>query len=324
MSVLVTGATGLVGNNVVRMLLDRGEEVRVFVRQNADSRPLQGLQIQVVRGDVRNPEAAQQAADGVDLIIHSAAIVKVGRTGLDTFRAVNVEGTRNIASLARAAGVRMVHVSSCDAVGINSLEKAADEETPFEVETKAPYILTKLEAEQVIQEEVERGLNAVIANPSFMLGPWDWKPSSGQMLLEVARGRGWFAPHGYFSVADVRDVSTGVLAAADHGQVGRRYILSGETMSYLDAWRLFADVVGIRPPWAHAEPTAARIGGWFGDVWGMLTGNEPAINSGAVALTNLPRNYSCARAEAELGYRRRPVRQTVQNAWEWFQDYGYA
>ncbi len=324
MCILVTGATGLVGNNVVRMLVERGAQVRVFMREAADSRPLRDLSVEIARGDVRDAKAAQQAVDGARLIIHAAAVVKLGRRNHETLREINVEGTRTIARLARVAGIRLLHVSSTDAIGIKSISEPADEDTLFDVDTQAPYILSKVEAERLVLDEVDRGLDAVIANPSFMLGPWDWKPSSGQMLLEVARGRGWLAPHGYYSVADVRDVSHGILAAAEHGRVGRRYILSGETMSYLDSWRLFADVVGVRQPWGYAPRSAAWIGGRLGDLWGMMTGAEPNVNSVAVAVTDLERNYSCARAEAELGYHRRPVRETVRDTWEWFQQHGYA
>ncbi len=322
--ILVTGATGLVGNNVVRLLLDRGKSVRVLVRRESTMEPFSGLDVEVCQGDVRDEKALGAAASGIRLIIHSAAIVQVGRTNWERFRAINVEGTRHVAQAARESGARMVHVSSTDALGVGSPEQPADEDTPFDASINAPYIVTKHEAEQVVLAQTQRGLDAVIVNPSFMLGPWDWKPSSGQMLLEVARGRGWFAPRGSFSVADARDVAAATLVAAERGSCGRRYILAGENMSYLDAWRLFAHVTGGRRPWARLGPIATKAVGWTGDLVGLLTGNEPNFNSGALRITNYPRNYTSARAKAELGYHPRPVEETVRDAWTWFQKYGYA
>jgi len=320
---LVTGATGLVGNNVVRMLVDRAEPVRVLVRRTSDPRPLEGLDVEVVEGDVCDPESVRRACHGVVAVIHSAGYVEIGRSNLDRHRRINVEGTRHVAESARAVGARLIHVSSCDAVGINSLDEPADEETPLADPLPVPYVITKREAEQVVLDEVARGLDAAIVNPGFMLGPWDWKPSSGRMLLEVGSGRGFLAPRGWFSLCDVRDVAGGILAALQRARTGRRYILAGVTLSYLDAFRLFAEATGARHPWGQAGPIMLRLAGLGGDLWARITGHEPNVNSGAIALAALAKNYTSRRAETELGYRIRPTDETIRDAWAWFQEHGY-
>ena len=322
--ILVTGGTGLVGNNVVRGLVERGMAVRVLARPGFDERVFAGLGVEVTPGDICGADDMRRACQGAAGVIHSAGYVQLGWSRLETYRAVNVEGTRNVAVAAREAGVRMVHVSSCDAIGVRSLTEPADEETPFAARAPIPYAVTKHEAERVVLDEVEQGLNAVIVNPAFMLGPWDWKPSSGRMLLAVARGQGWFAPPGHFNVCDVRDVAAGILAAFDRGQGGRRYILGGETMSYLDAWRLFADVTGARRPVGRIGPVITRLAGWSGDFWGKLSGHEPEVNSAALSLARLPKHYTSDRARRELGYEPRPFRQAVEAAWAWFTAHGYA
>jgi dihydroflavonol-4-reductase len=320
---LVTGATGLLGNNVVRMLLDRGAAVRVLARDTSDPRALEGLDLQIVRGDVCDAESVGRACDGAARVIHAAAYVQIGRAHLDRHRRVNVEGTRHVAESARSVGARMVHVSSCDAVGIISPDEPADEETPLAEPSPVPYVITKREAERVVLDQVEQGLDAVIVNPGFMLGPWDWKPSSGRMLLEVGSGRAFFAPRGWFSACDVRDVAAGLLAALERGQTGRRYILAGVTLTYLDAWRMFAQATGARRPWCRIGPIGLRIVGWGGDLWTRLTGREPEVNSAAIALAALPKNYTSARAEKELGYHIRPIEETIRDAWAWFVEHGY-
>jgi dihydroflavonol-4-reductase len=322
--ILVTGATGLVGNNVVRRLVERGAAVRVLVRPGFQPRVFGDLDLEIASGDVCNAADVRRAVQGAAGVIHSAGYVQLGWSQPEAYRAVNVEGTRNVAAAARAAGVRMVHVSSCDALGVRSLADPADEDTPFAGAAPVPYAVTKAQAEDVVLEEVARGLDAVIVNPAFMLGPWDWKPSSGRMLLAVARGQGWFAPPGHFNVCDVRDVASGIRAALDRGQSGRRYILGGETMSYLDAWRLFADVIGVRRPIGRIGPVVTRLAGWGGDLWGKFSGKEPDVNSAALALARLPKHYTSDRARRELGYEPRPFRQAVQDAWEWFVANGYA
>jgi dihydroflavonol-4-reductase len=158
-----------------------------------------------------------------------------------------------------------------------------------------------------------------------MLGPWDWKPSSGKMLLQVAGGWALVAPRGHNNFCDVRDVARGVLLARDRGQTGRRYILGGESLSYLDAWRLFAEVAGARGPLGQAKrrPLAMLAAGRLGDLRTKLTGREPAINSAAVAMSRLSKCCTHARAETELGYHPGPARAAAEAAWEWFRQYGY-
>ncbi len=321
---LVTGATGLVGNNVVRQLIAQGTPVRVLIRQSSDRRPLEGLNVEPVFGDVCQAESVWQACRSVGAVVHAAGYVHIGRSKLDQHRTVNVEGTRNVARAARECGVRMIHVSSSDAAGVGSLQKPADEETPLAEHGGCSYTITKREAEQVVQEEISRGLDAVIVNPGFMLGPWDWKPSSGRMLLEVARGRAWVAPQGHFSVCDVRDVAAGILSAIERGHCGRRYLLTGKTLSYLEAFCLFAEVSGGRRPLGSPGRVLSTLGGWIGDLGTLLTGRESDVNSAAIRVARLPKSYSCRRAEEELGYTTRPVEQSARDAWAWFREYGYS
>lgn len=321
---LVTGATGLVGNNVVRQLLSGGSRVRVLVRDGADPRPLAGLDVEIARGDILRPETLGGACTDAGAVVHAAGYVHLGRSGLDLQRAINVEGTRNVARAALEAGARMIHISSCDAVGVGPVDKPADEDAPLADPRGCTYAISKREAEQAVREEIANGLDAVIVNPGFMLGPWDWKPSSGRMLLEVARGKGLLAPRGWFSVCDVRDVAEGILSAAERGAPGRRYIMAGENITYLDAWRLFARVTGGRRPWMRAGPAMLFVAGRAGDLAGRLSGREPDVNSAAIAYAALPKNYSSRRAEMELGYSRRPLEETVRDAWAWFQANGYA
>jgi dihydroflavonol-4-reductase len=321
---LVTGATGLVGNNVARLLLQRGEQVRVLTRSTSDPRPLAGLDVETFQGDVRDAESVERAVQGVERIIHAAAYVHIGWTQLDMSRAINVAGTAHVAASARRSGARLIHVSSVDAMGLPADGEPADEDTPVAGGVLCPYVVTKREAEVAVQAEVSQGLDARIVNPAYMLGPWDWKPSSGRMLLEIARNRGLVAPLGTNNYCDVRDVAEGILAAADRGLSGRRYILGGERLTYFQAWRIFAKVTRALPPLLPAGPMARRLAGSCGDMWTRITGREPDVNSAATTAAAQARNFVSARAERELGYRPRPLVEAAQAAWQWFQEHGYA
>ncbi len=321
---LVTGATGLVGNNVVRLLLERGERVRVLTRGSSDPRPLADLPVESVLGDVRDAASIQRALDGVERVIHAAAYVHIGWTGKELAQAVNVGGTAAIAAAARIAGIRLVHVSSVDALGLPADGSPADEETPIAGGVPCPYVLTKRAAEAAVLAEVAAGLDATIVNPAYMLGPWDWKPSSGRMLLAVARNRALFAPLGTNNFCDVRDVAAGVLTAADRGATGRRDILAGERFSYFQAWRVFAKVTGALPPLLPAGPLMRMSAGALGDLWTRLAGREGDVNSAATTSSAQKRNFQSTRAERELGYRSRPLAESAADAWQWFRQHGYA
>jgi dihydroflavonol-4-reductase len=323
---LVTGATGLVGNNVVRQLLARDLGVRALVRSTSaiGDRALVGLAVERVPGGLEDEAALERALDGVACVLHSAAFVHCGWRYADAMREVNVEGTRRIARAARRAGARFVHISSVDAIGLRPDGEPADEDTPPGVMPECPYVVTKREAERAVLDEVEQGLDAVIVNPVYMLGPWDWRPSSGRMLLEVAAGKGLFAPPGGNDFVDVRDVAAGVLAAAEKGRTGRRYILGGHGMSYLDAWRVMARVTGRMQPLGLAPRPFVRLAGWIGDLTAAVRGREGDVNSAATTMSMLDHNFSCRRAKEELGYSFRPLEDTVQDAWDWFVARGYA
>jgi dihydroflavonol-4-reductase len=326
---LVTGATGLVGNNVVRLLLDRSRSVRVLVRPgrpapHGPTGPFAALPVDTAAAPLHDEAAMQDAVDGAKHVVHSAAMVHVGWRHLDEMRRANVEGTRAVARACRRAGARMIHVSSVDALGLRADGAPADEETPPGGMLECPYVVTKREAEAAVLEEVAKGLDAVIVNPVYMIGPWDWKPSSGRMLLEVGAGRGLFAPPGSNDFVDVRDVAEGILAAMARGRTGRRYILGGQPLSYLDAWRIFARISGRMQPLGVAPWPFVLAAGWCGDMAGLFVRREPAVNSAATGMSMLPHNFSCARAEAELGYTRRPFEAAAQDAWDWFVGRGFA
>lgn len=323
--VVVTGATGLVGNNVVRMLVSRGESVRALVRsRNAAERCLAGLPVETFVGDLDDEATVRAAVDGARVVIHAAAMVHCGWRHLDEMRRANVAGTRVVAAAARRAGARLVQVSSVDAIGLRADGLPADEETPPGGMPECPYVVTKRAAEGVVLEEVARGLDAVIVNPVYMLGPWDWKPSSGRMLLEVGAGKGLFAPPGANDFVDVRDVAGGILAAAERGRSGRRYILGGHPLSYLDAWRVFARVAGRMQPLGVAPTPIVKVAGWAGDMVSLALKRELPVNSAATRMSMLSHNFSSRRAETELGYTFRPIEATVADAWEWFVTRGFA
>jgi dihydroflavonol-4-reductase len=324
MRVLVTGGTGLVGNNILRVLTGQGHSAVALVRQSHDGRAVADLPVELRVGDLSDPETVTRAIAGTDAVIHAAGDTHIGRRHRVRQFRTNVDGTRHVATAAFRQGVRMILVSSVDALPASRPGHPANEETPGVAKSDCGYVQSKRAAEREVEQLVGQGLDACIVNPGFMLGPWDWKPSSGRMLLRVARGGVPLAPRGGFSVCDVRDVSQAIVTALERGRAGRRYILAGDNMRYLDLWRIFARVTGVRPPLCPAGPLLRLAAGWGGDLAALLTGREGDVNSAAVRMSSLYHYYSSQRAERELAYRRRAVEASVRDAWQWFQENGYA
>src|SRR5688572_16982200 len=150
MKYLITGATGLLGNNVVRQLIEAGEQVRVLARASSDPKSLAGLDIERATGDVRDAASVKEACRGVQVVIHSAGHVHLGWKQLDLHQQINVEGARNVAIAAREAGLKMVHVSAINALGLGRLARPADEDSPLPGIVECNYVLTKREAERVV------------------------------------------------------------------------------------------------------------------------------------------------------------------------------
>lgn len=290
------------------------------MRKSSSAEPLKGLHFEPLEGDLRDSRTLQSICRGVSTVFHAAAEVRIGKTRPDRFREINTDGTGNLALAAGESGSRLVFVSSSDTIAGGTENAPADERSPFDPDHASPYSLSKWEAETEIRKRIREGLDAVIVNPSFLLGPYDWKPSSGAMLLAVAKGLGRLAPRGETCIADVRDVATAIVNAGEHGRCGERYLLTGTTMSYREAWRRFAAVSGSRPPLATLGPLATHLAGVAGDFVAHFL-KEPPFNSAALRAAAMKRHYSSAKAESELDYRCRPLQESIRDTWNWMRDF---
>jgi dihydroflavonol-4-reductase len=214
-------------------------------------------------------------------------------------------------------------VSSVNALGLGALMRPADEESALAGIVECPYVVTKREAERVVLAEVERGLAATIVNPGFMLGPWDWKPSSGKMLLAVTKFAP-LAPLGAASFCDVRDVAAGAIAAARRGASGQRYILAGHNLSYWNAWKQMAGLVGKRGPLLPMGPLFRAASLPVLEIHRRVTRREGDANAATLMMGRQEHCFSSARAERELGYRIRPLAETMGDTLAWFREHAYA
>ncbi len=301
------------GNNLVRALLARGGQVAVLARK--PPRPeFEGLDVRVVSGDLEDAAALRACFADAEVVVHAAAMVEIRRGGRDEFVRVNVDGTRHVLDCL-PLGARLLHVSTVDALGMRTRADPADEDTaPSPNEEGVPYVDTKRAADKLVRNS---SIDWRIVYPTYMLGPWDWRPSSGKMIMEIAAGKGFAAPPGGNNFVDVRDVVEAMIVAAARPS-GGRWILGNENLNYAEAWTQMAQETGARPP-AFTLPkwltTAASGTLAAAERLGMREGE---INSASVAMSSLPHYFSAERARRELGMRQTPVAEAIADAWAWF------
>ena len=323
---LVTGATGFVGAAVARALVRTGQKVRVLARPSSDRRNLQGLGVEVVEGSLDDPPSLAAAVQDCRYLFHVAADYRLWVPDPAAMFRVNVEGTRELMLAAFAAGVeRIVYTSSVAVIGpVNG--GLADEETPSTAaDMIGPYKLSKFEAEAAVRELVaERGLPAVIVNPSTPVGPGDVKPTpTGRMIVEAARGRMPVFLDTGLNIAHVEDVALGHLLAAREGQIGRRYILGGENLGLGEILHEISRVTGRRAPTVKVPHAAVLPLAAGAEALARWTGREPFATVDAVKMAKKKMFFSSARAIEELGYAPRPAEQAIADAIAWFRKNGY-
>jgi dihydroflavonol-4-reductase len=323
---LVTGATGFVGAAIVRALLAAGCAVRVLARPGSDRRNLVGLDIEIAEGSLEDAASLAASVAGCRYLFHAAADYRLWVPDPAAMFHANVDGTRDLMLAALDTGVeRIVYTSSVATLGIIK-GGSADEATPSGIgDMIGPYKQSKFAAEAAVRELIaERGLPAVIVNPSTPVGPGDIKPTpTGRVILEAAKGKVPAYVDTGLNIVHVDDVAAGELLAAERGTVGERYILGGENLPLADILAEVARVAGRRPPaiklpYAVVLPIAAGA-----EMMARLTGREPFTTLDGVRMSRKKMYFSSAKAMRELGYMPRPATLAIADAVAWFEANGY-
>jgi dihydroflavonol-4-reductase len=319
-TVCVTGGTGFLGYHLVQQLLPLGAQVRVFALRPSGAHPLLRLdRVEAEFGDVCDPAAVRRAVAGCAAVFHTAGTVAAWGPSLRRMHAVHVDGTANVLAAAdRDAAV--VHTSSVVAVGAAKGGRPCTEDDPFDLDgLRVDYVQAKRAAEQVALTSAAGGRRVVVTNPGYLVGPEDHEGSvMGRLCRRFWRGRVPLAPPGGFCLADVRDVARGHLLAAEHGRPGRRYILGGENRTFRGFLRELARAAGRRPRGLGQLPGWAMFAlAALGEGLARLTGKEPYPSFQHARLNAYRWFASSDRAEGELGYRSRPLRECLADAYRW-------
>jgi dihydroflavonol-4-reductase len=323
MPTLVTGATGFVGGAVARRLVAEGESVRVLVRRSSNHANIEALQVEVAEGDLRDKESVARAIRGCDAVFHVAADYRLWSPRPQELYDSNVTGTRNVMEAALEAKVRrVVYTSSVATLGSPSDGSAADEDTPSGLSDMiGHYKRSKFLAEEVVTTLVaERGLPAVIVNPSTPVGAGDVKPTpTGRMIRDAALGRIPAYVDTGLNIVAVEDVAHGHLLALEKGAIGRRYVLGGDNLPLREILACIAEMVERKPPSIRLPRGLIYPIAYLSQALAALTGGpEPQVTVDGLRMSKKKMYFSSARAERELGYRARPAPEALRAATEWF------
>ncbi len=324
--VLVSGANGFVGSAVVRVLLRRGYTVRALVRVSSDTRNLDGLDAEIVQGDLLDPSSLERALQDCEGLFHVAADYRLWARDPTRIRMNNVRGTRNILAAAKRSGVgRIVHTSSVATLGLHDDGTPADEDTASRYANMlGEYKRSKYLAEKMARRQAHAGRDIVIVNPAAPIGPRDRKPTpTGRMILDAARGRMPAFVDTGLCVVHVDDVAEGHALAYERGQSGRRYILGGDNMSLKAILAAVAHLAGRHAPWLKLPHAAVLPVAHIAEAWARLSGHEPTVTVAGAKLARHRMYFTSRRAETELGYRARPAEEALADAIQWFRDNGY-
>jgi dihydroflavonol-4-reductase len=328
MRTFVTGGAGFVGGAVVRRLLEAGHEVRSLVRPGEDRRQFAGLPVEQVEGDLLDRESLRRGMAGCGWVFHIAALYSYWGYSWNDFRQTNVEGTRQVLEVARQEGIeRIVYTSSVAVLGVHNDGAPATEDTPSSLSDRiGPYQRSKFLAEEVARDFARQGLPVVIVNPSTPVGIGDHKPTpTGQVIVDFLKGRIFAYVDTGLNIIDVEHVAAGHLLAAERGQVGQRYILGGQNLTFKQILDLLAEVSG-RPQ------VRLRIPHWVAQGWSYVDvamaklnpRRTPAATPDKVRLSRRYEFFDPGKAVRELGLPQAPARVALHKAVEWYRANGYA
>lgn len=327
--VLVTGSTGFIGGALCRALVNQSFQVRAFHRESSNLSLIKELPVEHVIGDLTDSSSIQQAMQEVDVVFHAAAMLGSDQ-GEAKMYAVTVAGTRSMLEQALAAGVkRFVHTSSVAALGVplgsgENLSAAEalwmDENHTWNYIPQAwQYGYSKYLAELEVQKAVALGLDAVIVNPSYVIGAGDIYRKSSSVIVQIAQNKLPFLTNGGINVVDVEDVVAGHLAAMQHGKRGERYILAATNIPLVDLIHQISRIVGSVAPKLIIPPSFIRKLavplGWLDPILNL------PISSETLHLAGMNFYYSHMKAQTDLGFTpTKTLEETINAAYQWFQQ----
>jgi dihydroflavonol-4-reductase len=321
--ILVTGATGHIGNVLVRKLIESGKSVRALILPGENCLPLAGLEIEQVEGDITQPATLEKAFKGIDTVYHLAGMISILPGNYALLRRINVQGTTHVIQACIRAGVRrLVYTSSIHALARTSQGVVIDETIPFDLDNPfGEYDRTKAEATLAVLEAAKEGLDSVIVCPTGVIGPYDYRKSEmGQLILDCVEEKPQLYVDGAYDFVDVRDVADGLVMASENGRSGESYILAGERISVSSMLDTLQKAAGLRFFKIRLPMSLARFAAHFTPAFYRLTHTKPRFTAYSLEVLESNSVISYEKARHSLGYSPRSLQITLADTASWFRE----
>jgi dihydroflavonol-4-reductase len=321
--IFITGTTGFVGANLLRLLLQQGYSIKALVRPNSNLDNLKNLDIELIKSDLNDPNLWQKMTD-CQYLFHVAAHYSLWQKDKELLYQNNVLGTRNILAAAQKAGIeRTVYTSSVAAIGVGENPVNETHQSPVE-ELVGHYKKSKYFAEQEAIKAAKKGQNIVIVNPSSPIGPWDIKPTpTGDIILRFLRRQMPAYIDTGLNFIDVRDVAMGHLLALEKGKSGHRYILGNQNLSLKQVLDQLTEITGIPAPKNSIPSWIPFTVAWVDEKILAPLGKTPSVPLDGVRMAQHRMYYDASTAVSELGLPQTPINIALKDAVEWFISHGY-
>ncbi|AHB14236.1 SDR family oxidoreductase [Dehalococcoides mccartyi] len=326
MKVLVSGASGRIGNVLVRELIKSGYGVKALIKPGDAAQAIRGLDIERVEGDVTVYSSVLDGLKGCQAAFHLAGIVSIVPGQEKELYHTNVNGAANMADACLECGVtRLLYTSSIHALSEPPPGAAFTEEQGYHPSHFPPgYNRSMAQGALEVLKRLSDGLSGVIVCPSGVIGPYDYTPSEmGRVLLDYAGGKLKAYVDGGYDFVDVRDVAAGMIAAFEKGQNGQSYILSGQYVSIKGLFEILGRLSGVSPPRFKVPYTLAKLGAYISYPYYRLTRRSPLFTSYSLEVLQSNANISSAKARTVLGFSPRLAEESLADAYLWFKSMGY-
>jgi dihydroflavonol-4-reductase len=323
--IVVTGATGHIGNVLIRGLLAKGNTVKVIIPPTEDTKPLDGLKVDIVRGNVCEIDSLKPIFNKDDIVFHLAGMISIVPGKKKLLHQVNVLGTRNVVEACMSKGVkRLVYTSSIHAVREPPHGTIIDETSPYDpVSVLGDYAKSKALGTLEVMKGMKQGLDAVIVCPTGVIGPFDYRVSDmGQLIINYMKKDLKAYLGGSYDYADVRDVANGLILALEKGRSGESYILSGQQITLRDYLLTIEDITGIKAPSYRIPTWLARTVGTLAIPYYWITKRRPIFTVYSADVLASNSLVSSDKARHELGYTTRSINESISDAIDWFKENG--
>ena len=322
---LITGGSGHVGANLVRELSSRGYEVRCIDFDN-DHRAFEGFNVELVKGNITDISTLDNAFKDVEVVFHTAAVISLDRKDKDLIRSVNVGGTENVCEMSLRHGVKkLIHFSSVDAFVREPLEDPLYENRSLVTDPSAvPYDLSKADAQRIVLEYCDKGLNASIIHPSGIFGPNDFKPSLfGQEFINIANGKRPYSINVGYDYVDVRDLCKTSVDCIDKGEIKQNYIVGGNYMDFVYMSEVMSEILNkklIRSTLPFGFIYMSLPGSYISS---LIKKTPRAITMDSIHTIKVQnKNIPSSLSKEKLNHNPRSVEETIQDTIEFFQKRG--